>query len=208
MNDRTKINNTQYMTWLNETTLTGKIAKLVPLQKEHRDGLLAAASDGKLWELWYTSVPSEETIDQYIETALTEQLHGRSLPFTIIDISTNKIIGCTRYCNAVPNNRRLEIGYTWYAKSCHKTGINTECKYLLLQHAFEQLNCIAVEFKTHSHNKESKRAISRLGAKLDGIVRNHSIDKNGMIRDTCLYSIIQSEWAVVKFSLDFEMKKY
>ncbi|MFT4664947.1 MAG: RimJ/RimL family protein N-acetyltransferase [Patescibacteria group bacterium] len=196
------------MAWLNKTTLNGKKAKLIPLEKSHREGLLAAASDGKLWELWYTSVPSEDSIDQYIETALTEQLHGRALPFTILDASTNKIIGCTRYCNAVPNNRRLEIGYTWYAKSCQKTGINTECKYLLLQYAFEQLNCIAVEFKTHSHNRNSQRAISRLGAKLDGVIRNHSITKNGIIRDACMYSIIQSEWEVVKFSLDFEMGKY
>jgi len=188
------------MAWLNPTTITGIKAKLIPLQKAHRDDLVAAASDGKLWELWYTSVPSKDTIDQYIDRALTEQSQDKALAFTIVDTKTDKVIGCTRFCHPNAQNNRLEIGFTWYAKSCQKTGINTECKYLLLKHAFENLNCIAVEFITHAFNRNSQRAISRLGAKLDGVIRNHSIDKDGNLRDTFVYSIIKGEWKTVKHS--------
>ena len=193
--------------WLEPTDLDGNIVKLIPLNKLHRKGLLNAASDGNLWELWYTSVPSEKTIFEYIEFALNEQSLKRSLPFVVIEKSTNKIIGSTRYCNAEPKHKRLEIGYTWYAKSAQKTGVNTECKFLLLRHAFENLRAIAVEFRTHWHNFSSRNAILRLGAKQDGVLRNHQIEHDGIIRDTVVFSIIDNEWKAVKKSLEFKMRR-
>jgi len=196
------------MPWLSPITLTGKKMKLVPLEKSHRDEIIAAAADGTLWELWYTSVPSEDTIDQYIDFALTEQLQDQSLPFVIIDLKTNKVVGATRYCNAEAAHKRLEIGYTFYSKSVQRTGINTECKFLLLKYAFEVLGCIAVEFRTNSLNRASRAAISRLGAKQDGILRNHRIDQNGLRRDTVVFSVLENEWETVKFSLNFEMKRW
>lgn len=194
--------------WLNPITLTGKQVELIPLQKEHRAALLEAASDGDLWNLWYTSVPSEEKVDQYLAVALEAQAAGSALPFVVIHRSTNKIIGTTRYCNVDATNRRLEIGYTWYAQSFHRTAVNTECKYLLLQYAFEQLNCIAVVFRTNWHNHRSRKAILRLGAKQDGVLRSHRIDTEGCIRDTVVFSILAHEWPIVKKSLTFEMGKY
>lgn len=193
--------------WLHKTTLEGNLVKLLPLEKSHRSDLLDAASDGNLWELWYTSVPSSETVDEYIETALNEQQQQRSLPFTILDRSTNTIVGTTRYMRADAQNRRLEIGHTWYAKSVQRTGINTECKYLLLQYAFETLETVAVQFRTHFHNHQSRNAILRLGAKQEGILRNHRIDKHGNLRDTVLFSILNSEWPTVKTSLAFKMNR-
>ncbi|MFK7810375.1 MAG: GNAT family N-acetyltransferase [Saprospiraceae bacterium] len=195
------------MNWFKEIELQGNQISLLPLKKEHREALLEAAGDGQLWELWYTSVPSEATIDQYINTALEEQSNGLSLPFVIVQNETKKIIGSTRFCNAEPKHKRLEIGYTWYAKSVHRTGVNTEAKYLLLRHAFETLNTIAVEFRTNSHNRASRRAISRLGAKQDGLLRNHRIDHNGLKRDTVVFSILENEWNTVKYALEFEMNR-
>ena len=190
------------------TTLESKHLRLLPLSLEFKEGLLNAAKDGELWKLWYTSVPSAESIDQYIATALQQQQDKASLPFVIVDKTTDSIIGSTRYCNIDSSNRRLEIGYTWYAKSFQRTGVNTECKHLLLQHAFEVYQVIAVEFKTHWFNYRSRNAIQRLGAKQDGVLRNHRIDKDGCIRDTVVFSIIASEWKTVKKSLAFEMEKY
>ncbi len=194
--------------WLKPIELEGKFVKLVPLNFNHKKGILNAAADGNLWELWYTSVPSEKTIEQYIDFALKEQNLRRSLPFVVIEKSTNKIIGSTRYCNAEPEHKRLEIGYTWYAKSFQKTGVNTECKFLLLRYAFETLGAIAVEFRTHWHNHPSRNAIERLGAKQDGILRNHRIEIDGTIRDTVVFSIIENEWKAVKKSLEYKMNKY
>ena len=194
--------------WSNLIALSGDRVKLVPLKMEHRDALIKAASDGQLWELWYTSVPSEATIDQYMQTALQEQADEQSHPFVIIDQQTQKVIGSTRYCNIDPSNFRLEIGYTWYAQSYQRTGTNTECKFLLLRHAFEELKCIAVEFRTHWFNEKSRNAILRLGAKQDGVLRNHRMDKDGTLRDTVVFSIIQSEWPVVKKSLQFKMNRF
>lgn len=194
-------------TWFTPTTLEGKIVRLIPLEKTHRDGLLAAASDGNLWELWYTAVPSSKSIDNYINTALKEQLNNKSLPFVVMEKSTNKIIGSTRFLNIEPENRRLEIGNTWYAKSSQRTGVNTECKLLLLRYAFEKLEAIAVEFRTHWHNHQSRNAIERLGAKQDGVLRNHKIMSDGLIRDTVVFSIIQNEWPSVKKSLEFKMQR-
>ncbi len=194
--------------WLQEIELCGKQIKLVPLTVSHKEELLEAASDGELWKLWYTSVPSSENIETYLDIALSEQKSGSSLPFVVFSLKTNKIIGCTRYCNMEKQNRRLEIGYTWYAKSSQRTGVNTECKYLLLQYAFEKLDCIAVEFRTNWFNYSSRNAITRLGAKQDGVLRSHRIDANGILRDTVVFSIIQMEWPVIKKSLEYEMGKY
>ncbi len=193
--------------WLKDITLEGDLVRLIPLNKQHKQGLIKAASDGELWNLWYTYVPSEETIDEYIDVAEEENQKGRAHAFVVIDKSTDKIIGSTRYCNAI-NQNRVEIGYTWYAKSTQRTGINTECKYLLLRHAFEQLNCIAVEFRTNWHNHPSRNAIARLGAKQDGVLRNHSVDSEGVYRDTVVFSITDQEWPSVKKSLAFKMKHY
>ncbi|MEM9648944.1 MAG: GNAT family protein [Bacteroidota bacterium] len=194
-------------TWLKPLELEGKLVKLIPLQKSHKMDLLNAAADGKLWELWYTSVPSEITIDSYIETVLEQQKAGIALPFVILDKTTHTIVGSTRYLNGDAQNRRAEIGATWYAKSVQRSGINTECKYLLLTHAFEQLKTIAVEFKTHFFNFPSRNAILRLGAKQEGIIRNHRIDANGKYRDTVIFSILESEWPTVKHSLEYKMNK-
>ncbi|PYF74877.1 GNAT family N-acetyltransferase [Pedobacter nutrimenti] len=191
--------------WLNETELKGELVTLLPFQKTYREELLQAASDGDLWNLWFTSVPSEKTIDQYIETALVEKTEGKSLPFIVVDQKTKKVLGSTRFCNVITAHRRLEIGYTWYAKSVQRTGVNTECKYLLLGHAFETLGCIAVEFRTNWHNQASRNAIARLGARQDGVLRNHQIDPNGILRDTVVFSITREEWPAVKKSLEFKM---
>ncbi|MCB0492592.1 MAG: GNAT family N-acetyltransferase [Cyclobacteriaceae bacterium] len=194
--------------WLNEIELEGDLVRLVPLRKDFRDNLVLAATDGELWKCWYTSVPSEKTIDGYIELVLDELIKDKALPFVVIEKKTNKVIGSTRFCNATPQHRRVEIGYTWYAKTYQKTGVNTECKYLLLTHAFDTLNCIAVEFRTHWYNTASRNAISRLGAKQDGVLRNHQIDAEGALRDTVVFSILREEWPTVRKSLLFKMNQY
>lgn len=193
--------------WLYETTFTGKLVTLAPLQPEHANALLDAAADGELWNLWYTSVPTISTIDAYLDQAFKDQADGRALLFVVIDNATQKIIGSTRYCNADSLNKRVEIGYTWYAKSFQRTGINTECKYLLLTHAFETLNSIAVEFRTHWHNQASRAAIARLGAKQDGILRNHQKSAEGFYRDTVVFSVIDQEWRTVKKNLEYKMSR-
>ncbi|KAA3606181.1 MAG: N-acetyltransferase [Calditrichaeota bacterium] len=193
--------------WLKDIELSGKFVTLIPMQKSHRNSLVEAASDGKLWELWFTSVPSEQTVDNYIDFALSEKELGRSLPFVVVENETNKIIGSTRFCNAEPEHKRLEIGYTFYSQSYQRTPVNTECKLLLLSHAFEKLGAIAVEFRTHFFNEASRKAISRLGAKQDGILRNHRLDSDGTIRDTVVFSILQNEWKVVKKSLEFKLSR-
>jgi N-acetyltransferase len=191
--------------WLKDIELDGELIKLIPLQKEHRNDLLKAAADGLLWNLWYTTVPSETTIDEYIKFALDEKQNQRALPFIVIHKETNSIIGTTRYCNAVPNHKRVEIGYTFYSKSYQQTGVNTECKFLLLSYGFEKLNCIAVEFRTNWHNQASRAAIARLGAKQDGVLRNHMVDTDGTLRDTVVFSITREEWSAVKKLLKFKM---
>lgn len=186
----------------------GKLTTLLPLENKHEKDLLSAASDGKLWELWYTSVPSPHSIKAYIDQAIEERSHQQTIPFVIIDNASGKVIGSTRFCSIDHKNKRLEIGYTWYSKSFQRTGINTECKYVLLQYAFEILGAIAVEFKTNWHNQPSRIAIERLGAKQDGVLRNHRIDEEGIIRDTVIYSILNTEWKGVKKSLEFNMQRY
>ncbi len=191
--------------WLNKIELEGKLVKLVPLTEKHREALLLAASDGSLWDLWYTSVPSEETIDGYIQQALSQKEQGTGYPFVVFHKETGKIIGSTRFCNADRSNRRLEIGFTWYARSHQKTGVNTECKSLLLSYAFDKLNCIAVQFLTNWYNLQSREAIARLGAKQDGVLRNHRINPDGTYRDSVVFSITELEWPNVKKSLELRM---
>jgi RimJ/RimL family protein N-acetyltransferase len=193
--------------WLLDVELSGDLVTLVPMRPHHNEVLIKAASDGKLWELWYTGVPSPNSVDEHIAFALSENEVDRALPFVVIENATNTVIGSTRYLNAKPNHRRLEIGNTWYSKRHQRTGVNTECKLLLLSHAFEQLNSIAVEFRTHWHNHASRNAISRLGAKQDGVLRNHQIDTDGIHRDTVVFSIIESEWPAVKKSLCFKLER-
>jgi N-acetyltransferase len=192
--------------WLNEITLEGKLVRLIPLKTEYRSALLEASADGELWKLWFTGVPSIDSIDAYLEYAFSEQAMGRALLFAVVDKQTQKIIGSTRYCNADNVNHRVEIGYTWYAKSYQRTSVNTECKYLLLQHAFENLSAIAVEFRTHWHNLASRAAIARLGAKQDGVLRNHQKSPEGIYRDTVVFSIIDQEWPTVKRGLEYKMQ--
>ncbi len=194
--------------WLKKIELEGQKVKLVPLQKSHKEGLLKAAADGKLWELWFTSVPSSSTIDKYIEHSLNQKQNGSEFPFVVLDKNNGDIIGSTRYLDRQSEHRRLEIGSTWYAKKYQRTGVNTECKYLLLKYAFENLNCIAVQFMTDWHNSRSRAAIARLGAKQDGVLRNHRLNADGSCRDSVVFSITEQEWASVKKSLKYEMEKY
>lgn len=194
--------------WVEEIKLKSEGVSLIPLLNEHKEGLLKAASDGELWDLWVTSVPSSKTIDKYIKKALEEQEKGQSLPFTVIDDQTNFIVGSTRFMNINSEHRRLEIGHTWYAKSYQKTKVNTLCKLMLLQHAFEKLDCIAVEFRTNWFNFASRNAILKLGAKQDGVLRNHRIDHNGLMRDTVVFSITKNEWSGIKKNLQFRLDHY
>ncbi|MCL6220157.1 GNAT family N-acetyltransferase [Zunongwangia pacifica] len=194
--------------WIEKLELEGENIRLIPLEKSHKDFLLKAAADGKLWELWFTSVPSIKNIDHYIESALEKKKKGTEFPFVVVDQKSGDIIGSTRFCNMDFENKRLEIGYTWYAQTYQRTGVNTECKYYLLKHAFEEMNCIAVQFMTNWFNLRSRAAISRLGAKQDGILRNHRLNPDGSCRDTVIFSITNHEWAGVKKSLRYEMEKY
>jgi RimJ/RimL family protein N-acetyltransferase len=189
------------------TTLTGKHVSVIPLQPSHHDALCAAVGDGALWKLWYTFVPAPANMEEWIMKALREYKDGVSVPFVIKRISDDKIIGSTRYLNIEKDIRRLEIGSTWYSQGAQRSAANTECKFLLLQHAFEDLHCKAVEFRTHSLNEQSRNAIVRLGARQDGILRNHRITSNGTIRDTVVYSIIDSEWPSIKTHLLFKLNE-
>ena len=188
-------------------TLEGNQVLIRPMTLQDKDQLVEAASDGSLWNLWYTSVPTPDKMESYILTALAEQDEKKSLPFIIIRKKDQKIVGTTRYMNIESVLRRLEIGSTWYAKSSQRTGVNTESKYLLLKHAFESLGCLAVELRTHWINHQSRAAIERLGAKLDGVLRNHRIASDGTLRDTVVYSILNSEWPMVKSHLEFKLRE-
>ena len=187
--------------FLEPVRLTGDLVTLEPLSHDHHDGLVAAAADGELWELWYTSVPRPEAMRAEIDRRLAEQAAGTMLPFTTRRAGTGEVIGMTTYTNAEPAGPRVEIGSTWNARSTRRTGTNTESKLLLLTHAFEDLGCIAVEFRTHWLNHESRAAIARLGAKQDGILRNHRRMPDGTLRDTVVFSITESEWPAVRSGL-------
>ncbi len=193
--------------WPDSFSVEGQHVTVVPLSASHHDDLAEAAADGQLHRLWYTMVPKPEGVMAEIERRLALREAGSMLPFAIIDNTSGRAVGMTTYMNIDAANRRLEIGSTWYRKSVQRTPLNTECKLLLLQHAFEQLDCICVEFRTHFINTQSRRAIERLGAKLDGILRSNMIMANGTIRDTAVYSIIQSEWPTVKANLVWRLEQ-
>lgn len=193
--------------WLHPVTLPGAHVVLEPLSHLHTDDLIEAAHDGELWKLWYTSVPGPDEMTDEIDRRLDLQAAGTMLPFAVIDPSSDKAVGMTTYMNVDPVHRRVEIGSTWYRRSSQRTALNTEAKLLLLSHAFETLDCIAVEFRTHLLNQQSRRAIERLGAKLDGILRNHRRTSDGLLRDTCVYSIIDTEWPTIQRHLQFELQR-
>jgi len=188
-------------------TLTGRFVTLQPLSPAHLTGLQEAASDGELWNLFFTSVPKPEEMLQWIDATLSLQQKNEALPFVVFENFSGKIVGTTRYCNLDTANRRMEIGYTWYARRVQRSAINTECKLLLLRHAFEQLKCIAVEFRTDWLNQISQRAIERLGAKRDGILRNHKIMPDGRIRDSVVYSILNTEWNGIQKNLSLKLER-
>jgi len=189
------------MSFLRAVSLTGELVTLEPLSQEHHEGLVDAARDGNLWDLWYTSVPRPEAMRAEIDRRTGLREAGTMLPFTARRTDTGRIIGMTTYMNADAANRRVEIGSTWTAKSAQRTGANAESKLLLLTHAFVELECIAVEFRTHWMNQQSRDAIARLGAKQDGVLRSHSVMADGSLRDTVVFSIIASEWPAVRNEL-------
>jgi RimJ/RimL family protein N-acetyltransferase len=188
-------------------TLTGRHVELAPLSPEHETGLVDAARDGELWRLWYTAIPAPEQMTAEIERRLGLLAAGSMLPFTVIEQPSGRIVGMTTYMNIDAVGPRVEIGSTWYAKSVQRTPLNTEAKLLLLAHAFDELACLAVEFRTHFFNQQSRRAIERLGARLDGILRSHQRAKDGTLRDTCVYSIIAPEWPTVRSHLSWQLEK-
>jgi RimJ/RimL family protein N-acetyltransferase len=194
------------MAFIEPVTLSGRHMRLEPLAMIHHDALVEAASDGELWKLWYTSVPAPQAMRAWIDTALGMR-DQHALPFVIRDQRDDAIVGSTRYFNVDANNRRLEIGHTWHAKRVQRTGINTEAKLLLLGHAFEALQCIAVEFRTHWMNHASREAIARLGAKQDGVLRQHQRMPDGSLRDTVVFSIIDAEWPAVKRHLQYKLER-
>jgi RimJ/RimL family protein N-acetyltransferase len=194
------------MPWLEPTSLHGAHAQLAPLSQDHCEGLTEAVKDGELWKLWYTFIPRAEDMGKEIDRRLGLQAAGSMLPWTVFD-ADGKIAGMTTYMNVDAPNRRVEIGSTWYATRVQRSALNTQCKLLLLDHAFEKLDCIAVEFRTHFFNHQSRRGIERLGAKLDGILRSHQIASNGNLRDTVVYSIIASEWPTVKAHLTYQLNE-
>lgn len=196
------------MRFIEPLTLTGlQWLTLEPMERRHEPELLDAANDGELWKLWYTAIASPDAVISYMDDALKMRGELGAMPFIVRRNSDGKVVGSTRYFNVDAKNRRLEIGHTWYSKSAQRTGLNTEAKLLLLKHAFERLHCIAVEFRTHWFNFESRAAIARIGAKQDGVLRNHQVSPNGTLRDTVVFSIIASEWPTVKAHLKHELGK-
>ena len=194
------------MAWPDAVTLSGPHARLEPLSPAHAEGLRAATRDGELWKLWYTAIPAPERMAAEIERRLGLMAAGAMLPFTVFG-ADGRIAGMTTYMNVDNVHQRVEIGSTWYAARVQRTPLNTNAKRLLLAHAFETLYCIAVEFRTHRFNTASRRAIERLGAQLDGMLRNHQRAANGSLRDTAVYSITAAEWPTVRAHLDFQLER-
>ena len=192
--------------WPAPIELAGAHAALRPLAHVHHDGLVEAVRDGELWRLWYTSVPSPEGIAAEIERRLRLQAQGSMLPFTVFD-ADGRVAGMTTYMHIDAPNQRVEIGSTWYASRVQRTPLNTACKLLLLTHAFDTLACIAVEFRTHRLNTQSRRAIERLGAQLDGVLRSHQRASDGSLRDTAVYSITASEWPAIRANLQWQLQR-
>ncbi len=189
-------------------TLEGHGVRLEPLALAHRDGLAAATANGRLWELWFTVVPAPEEIEKYITDALAGQQAGKMLPWAVRELSSGAIVGSTRYHDIVAEIDRVEIGYTWYGASWQRSRVNTACKLLLLSHAFETLGCEVVGFRTDNFNFASQKAIERLGAKKDGVIRHHLPRRDGTARDSVMYSILRSEWRDVKRHLELRMARH
>jgi RimJ/RimL family protein N-acetyltransferase len=194
--------------FLEPVVLRGDLVVLEPLSPDHHDGLVAAVRDGRLWELWYSAIPTPEGMAAEVERRLRLQREGTMLPFTARRASDGAVIGMTTYMNADAANRRLEVGSTWNARSAQRTGTNTESKLLLLTHAFEVLDCIAVEFRTHWLNHTSRAAIARLGAKQDGVLRSHQVAPDGTLRDTVVFSITAAEWPAVRTGLRHRLRAH
>ncbi|MGB0952149.1 MAG: GNAT family N-acetyltransferase [Planctomycetota bacterium] len=192
------------MSWLSEVQLTHGDVSLEPLREAHAAELVDVLHDGNLWELWFTLVPTPENLAAYLADAFAMQEAGTAIPFLIRH--HGKAVGSTRFCNIEASNRRAEIGYTWLAKSVQRSAVNSTCKLLLLEYLFETRDAIAVEFRTNFHNHASRRAIERLGAKLDGVLRQHRIQPEGGFRDTVVYSILDSEWPAVRLSLEHALR--
>ncbi len=192
---------------LSPVTLEGNGVRLEPLTLEHEKDIIAAASDGKLWELWYTAVPAPELARQYISDALTGQETGMMLPWAVRELESGNIAGSTRYHDIVPTIDRVEIGYTWYASNWQRSHVNTACKLLLLTHAFETVGCDVVGLRTDNFNFRSQRAIEALGAKKDGVIRHHQARRDGTVRDSVMYSILKTEWPDVKRHLALRLAR-
>lgn len=192
--------------WTCQPTLSGAHVTLRPMVAQDRDAIVAAASDGRLWELFYTGVPSEASIDAYLENAAREASFGRAMPFVVVEAGSGRVVGATRFMRMNRAALRLEIGTTFYAQSAQRTPINTEAKLLLLTQAFEQMGCNCVQLRTDHFNIASQRAIERLGAKRDGVLRNHNV-MDGRVRDTVVYSILANEWPGVKRNLGFRLSR-
>lgn len=189
-------------------TLEGHGVRLEPLSREHEKGLAEAAQDGKLWELFFTSVPEPEKTRAYIDTALEGQNAGHMLPWVVRESSSGQIVGSTRYHDIIAAADRVEIGWTWYAQRVQRTHVNTVCKLLLFTHAFEALKCEVVGLRTDNFNFRSQRAIEALGAKKDGVIRHHWVRRDGSIRDTVMYSVLVHEWPDVKKHLLFRLRRH
>jgi RimJ/RimL family protein N-acetyltransferase len=188
-------------------SLQGRHANLEPLGQQHCTDLIEAVRDGELWRLWTTQVPSPEGMAAEIERRAELQRQGSWMPLAVIERASGRAVGMTNFLNIDAANRRVEIGATWYRRRVQRSAVNTECKLMLLTHAFETGSCIAVEFRTHFFNHASRAAIERLGAKLDGILRSHQIWREATLRDTCVYSIIAAEWPAVKMHLQFQLER-
>jgi RimJ/RimL family protein N-acetyltransferase len=193
------------MIHIQSIALEGHGVRLEPMMYEHQDALVSAASDGKLWELWFTTIPEPKGMRGYIDEALAGQKAGHMLPWVVRELSSGTIVGSTRYHDIVADIDRVEIGYTWYAKSWQRSHVNTACKLLLLRHAFETLGCKVVGLRTDNFNFASQRAIEALGAKKDGILRHHRKRTDGTVRDSVIYSILSTEWRDVKKHLEFRL---
>jgi N-acetyltransferase len=189
-------------------TLEGYSMRLEPLSLEHHDALVAAASDGKLWELWFTSVPTPDRVGAYIETALDGQQKGHMLAWVVRELTTDTIVGTTRYHDIVPEIDRVEIGWTWYAKRWQRSHVNTACKLLLFEHAFETLHCAVVGLRTDNFNFASQRAIEALGAKRDGVLRHHQARRDGTVRDSIMFSVLEREWFDVRRHLRLRLERH
>ena len=190
------------------TVLEGRGIRLEPLTEHHHDALVTAASDGRLWELWYTAVAAPDGMRDYIASALKGQRDGHMMPWVVRDAASGAVIGSTRYHDIVPAIDRVEIGYTWYALSRQRTSVNTTCKLLLLTHAFETLGGKVVGLRTDNFNFRSQRAIEGLGAKKDGVIRHHAARRDGTVRDTVMYSILLAEWRDVKRHLELRLERH